>query len=53
MAMTFTCERDGAVLRGATEDELVAAVEEHVGTSHPDLVEKLSRNDILASATEE
>jgi hypothetical protein len=53
MAMTFTCERDGVVLRGANEDELVVAVEEHVGASHPDLVGKLSRNDILASATEE
>jgi hypothetical protein len=53
MAMTFTCERDGVVLRGATEDELVAEVEEHVATSHPDLVEKLSRNDILASAMQQ
>jgi hypothetical protein len=51
MAKTFTCERDGAVLRGETDDELVASVQQHVATSHPDLVGKLSRADVLAAAT--
>jgi hypothetical protein len=53
MAKTFTCERDGVVLRGETDDELVANVEQHVATSHPDLAGKLSRDDIRAAATQE
>ena len=52
MAKAFTCERDGAVIRGESDDELVANVERHVRRSHPDLVEKLSRADILAAATD-
>ena len=51
MAKAFTCERDGSVIRGATDDELVANVERHVRDAHPDLVGKLSRGDILAAAT--
>jgi hypothetical protein len=51
MAKTFTCERDGVVLRGETDDELVANIEQHVATSHPDLVGKISRADMLAAAT--
>jgi hypothetical protein len=51
MATTFTCERDGIVLRGETEDDLVANVEQHVVTLHPDLVGKLLRADVLAAAT--
>lgn len=49
--VTFTCERDEVALRGETEGELVARVEQHVAASHPDLVGKLSRADILAAAT--
>ena len=30
MAKAFTCERDGAVIRGESDDELVANVERHV-----------------------
>jgi hypothetical protein len=52
MAKAFTCERDGSVIRGATDDELVANVERHVRDAHPDLVGSLSRGDILAAATE-
>jgi hypothetical protein len=50
MAKTFTCERDGVVLRGDTDDELIANVEQHVATSHPDLVGKMARRDILAAS---
>jgi hypothetical protein len=50
MTKTFTCERDGIVLRGETDDALIANVEQHVATSHPDLVGKLARADILAAA---
>jgi len=52
MAKTFTCERDGMVLRGESDDELVANVEQHVAASHPDLVGKVSRADILGGATQ-
>jgi hypothetical protein len=52
MAKVFECERDGVVMRGEDDDELVANVERHVADAHPDLVGKLSRHDILASATE-
>ena len=52
MAKTFECERDGAVIRGKDDDELVANVESHVAEAHPDLVGKLSRDDILAAAKE-
>jgi predicted small metal-binding protein len=48
MAKQFTCERDGLVIRGAHDDELVARVERHIADAHPDLVGKLSREDILA-----
>jgi len=45
MAEVFTCEKDGFVMRGENDDELAAKVERHI---HPDLVGKLSRDDILA-----
>lgn len=48
MAKTFECDRDGVVMRGEDDDELVANVERHVAEAHPDLVGKLSREDILA-----
>jgi hypothetical protein len=53
MAKVFECERDGEALRGETDAELVASVERHVRDNHPDLVGKLSREDILASSREE
>jgi predicted small metal-binding protein len=46
--MVFTCERDGFVMRGDTEDELAAKVERHIAEAHPDLAGKLLRDDILA-----
>jgi uncharacterized protein YndB with AHSA1/START domain len=52
MAMGFECERDGIVIRGADQDELVANVERHLARAHPDLVGKVFREDILASAGE-
>jgi hypothetical protein len=53
MAKVFECERDGVVLRGADDDELIANVERHVADAHPDLVGKVSREDVLAAAREE
>ena len=37
----------GHVVRGETNDEVVAAIEEHMRQDHPDLVGKISRDDIL------
>jgi len=48
MAKVFTCERDGFVMRGETDDELAPQVQRHIAEAHPDLVGKLSRDDILA-----
>lgn len=42
----------GRVVRAATEDGIVAAVERHVAQDHPDLVGKISREDILGMAEE-
>jgi hypothetical protein len=50
MAKRFECERDGLVIQGADDDELLANVERHVAEAHPDLVGKLSRDDVLAIA---
>jgi predicted small metal-binding protein len=52
MGMVINCEC-GQVVRGATEDELLAAAEEHVERDHPELVGKISREDLLAMAEEE
>jgi hypothetical protein len=48
MAQEFTCERDGLVMRGETDDELAAKVERHIAEAHPDLVGSLPRDEILA-----
>ena len=42
----------GQVVRGSTDDELVAAADQHIQADHPDLVGKMSRADILAMAEE-
>lgn len=49
MAKLINCEC-GQVVRGETDEELVAAAEEHVNRDHPELVGKLSRDDILGMA---
>ena len=52
MAKVFKCERDGVVIRGEDDDELLANVQHHVAEAHPDLVGKLSSGDVLAIAKE-
>jgi predicted small metal-binding protein len=42
----------GTDVRGETDDELVAAVEEHVKENHPEQAGSLSREEILAGAHE-
>ena len=52
MAKHIDCEC-GEVVRGADDEELVAAAQAHVVASHPELVGKLSRDDILGMAQED
>ncbi|MBL8348837.1 MAG: DUF1059 domain-containing protein [Burkholderiaceae bacterium] len=52
MGKRINCEC-GQVVRGETDDELVAAASEHVQQDHPELVGKLTRDDILAMAEED
>ena len=42
----------GYVIEGEDDDEIWKKAEAHLGTDHPDLVGKVSREDILASAEE-
>jgi len=42
----------GFVVRGETDDELVAHAEAHMRRDHPDLVGKVSRDDVLGMAEE-
>ena len=51
MTKVINCEC-GEVLRAEDDDELVQAVEGHVAEAHPDLVGKMTRDDILAMAEE-
>ncbi len=52
MAREFECERDEIVICGADAEDLIANVERHLAEAHPDLVGKVSREDILAAAKE-
>jgi predicted small metal-binding protein len=51
MAKVINCEC-GHVVRGETEEELLANAEAHINRDHPDLVGKLSREDLLGMAEE-
>jgi predicted small metal-binding protein len=51
MPKVVNCEC-GLVVRAEDEDELVEKVDAHVRSDHPDLVGKLSREDVLAMAEE-
>ncbi len=49
MGYLINCD-DGFVVRGETEEELLANAELHIQQAHPDLVGKVSRDDLLAQA---
>jgi predicted small metal-binding protein len=51
MAKVVNCEC-GTTVRGETDDELVANVEDHVRSHHPEMVGKMSREDVLGMAEE-
>ena len=50
-AKVLNCEC-GQTVRAETDDELVSKVDAHVRQDHPELVGKLSREDVLAMAEE-
>ena len=52
MRKVINCEC-GEAVRGNTDEELVAAVQAHITRDHPELVGKLSRQDILSMSEEE
>jgi predicted small metal-binding protein len=52
MGRVINCEC-GEVIRAEGDDELVAKVSDHVARDHPDLVGKLSRDDVIAMSEEE
>jgi hypothetical protein len=42
----------GKVVEGQDDDELWEEAQAHLATDHPDLVDRVSREDILAQAEE-
>jgi predicted small metal-binding protein len=52
MRKVINCEC-GEVVRANSDEELVAKVKAHLSRDHPELLEKLSREDILGMAEEE
>jgi predicted small metal-binding protein len=51
MAKVINCEC-GQVIRGESDDELLTKAEQHVNENHPELVGKVSREDLLNMAEE-
>jgi predicted small metal-binding protein len=52
MGKLINCEC-GEVVQGKTDEELLAAVQTHITRDHPELVGKLSQEDILAMAEDD
>lgn len=52
MRKVINCEC-GEVVRGNNDEELLAAVKAHLTRDHPELLDKLSPEDILGMAEEE
>ena len=51
MAMVITCDC-GQVMRADTQVEIVAQAREHIRSDHPDLVDKVSDDDLIAMIEE-
>jgi predicted small metal-binding protein len=47
MAKQITCEC-GFIARAETDEEVVKKIREHMRTDHPQLLDKVSRDDLLA-----
>ena len=43
----------GQIVRGETDEELLRAAEEHIERDHPELVGKITREDLLAMSETE
>jgi hypothetical protein len=52
MSKIINCEC-GQVIRAGDDDDLVAQVDDHIKTEHPDLVGRLTREDVLNMAEEQ
>lgn len=52
MAKVINCEC-GLTLRAETDDEVMAAAEQHIQENHPDLVGTVSREQLQAWVQEE
>ena len=52
MGKLINCEC-GEVVHGNTDEELLAAVQAHVNRDHPELVGKLTKDDILSMSEED
>jgi predicted small metal-binding protein len=51
MAKQINCD-DGAIIRGANDEELLANAHEHMRQAHPDLATTLTDEQLLAMAVE-
>jgi predicted small metal-binding protein len=51
MAKLINCQC-GYVVRGKTDEELLANAEAHINEAHPELVGRVSQADLLAMAEE-
>jgi hypothetical protein len=51
MTKLINCEC-GQVVRGETDEELLDNAEAHINRDHPELIGKVSREDLLATAEE-
>ena len=51
MSKLINCEC-GEVVRGESDEELLTAAQAHIDRDHPELVGKISRDDLLAMAEE-
>jgi predicted small metal-binding protein len=51
VSKVINCEC-GQTVRAENDDELVEKVERHVSEAHPELIGKMSRQDVLAMAEE-
>jgi hypothetical protein len=49
MSYIINCP-DGVTVRGETQDELLTNAEAHIREAHPDLVGKVSRDELLSQA---
>ena len=52
MARVINCPC-GEAIRGETDEELLAGAHKHMDEAHPDMSQRPSDEDLLASATEE